>query len=230
MTAPQIFYVKNKRERNCVCNLCGQFKPMTWDHVPPKGGIELSRVEMQSVLSKMSKDHPTICPVESQDGLKFRTICCDCNNRLGRLFDPTLNDFAIGVGKFLKSTLTLPDTIQYKTYPARLIRGILGHIVAAKIKHDHVVLDERVKDFLFDFDKPLHKDIHIHYWVYPYSDILVMRDFIRGSRMSSNDPAFCNLIKYFPVAYIITDKPDYEGLLSLSAWSMSALMMRWKFL
>ena len=218
MPTPEISYVRNKREAESLCNLCDQMRPMSWDHVPPKGGIELSKVEMQSVLNKMSPDHPAMRPRESQDGLKYRTICSECNNRMGRLFDPTLNEFAIGVGKFLKSSLTLPPTVQYRTKPANLIRGILGHIVAAKVRRDRVLLDERVRDFLFDFDKPVHGAIHIHYWVYPYSDTVVMRDFVRGSHNSVFHGTFCNLIKYFPIAYLITDHSNYEGLSSLTAW------------
>ena len=218
MPKPEIAYVKNKRELVSMCNLCWQTKKMSWDHVPPKGGVEFSKVEMQSVLNKMSPDHPPTQPKESQDGLKYRTICRECNSMMGRLFDPVINEFAIGVGRLLKSSLTLPPVVQYRTKPANLIRGILGHIVAAKVAQDNFLLDERVRDFLFDPAKPVHEKIHIYYWVYPYSDTLVMRDFMRGSSNPAFHPAFCNLIKYFPIAYLITDHSDYEGLSSLTAY------------
>jgi len=218
MPAVQIAYVSNKRERVSQCNLCGNTRQMTWDHVPPKGGIEITRVEMRAVINRISPNAQPIQPRQSQDGLKFRTLCGGCNNLLGREYDPTLNDLALGVGRIMKSPLVLPSTIRYTTKPARLIRGILGHLVAAKVERDAMLQDERVREVFFNPSAQFHRAINIHYWIYPYADTIVMRDFMRGSRNPNSDMAFCSVLKYFPIAYAITDKESFEELSSLSAY------------
>ena len=96
-------YAKSKREKISVCNLCREVKALSWDHVPPKGGIDIGPVEMETVFEIMTGDRDKPKLSESQNGVKYRTICSDCNSLLGREYDPTINDFAKSVGRYLKS-------------------------------------------------------------------------------------------------------------------------------
>ena len=34
-----LYLTKFKREKVSQCNICKRVKPLSWDHVPPKGGI-----------------------------------------------------------------------------------------------------------------------------------------------------------------------------------------------
>lgn len=84
-----MYYAKSKREKVSICNLCRETKDMSWDHVPPKGGVTLSAVKMETVFSLMAGDSEQAKFRESQNGMKYRTICSDCNSYLGSEFDPT---------------------------------------------------------------------------------------------------------------------------------------------
>ncbi|MDD5631230.1 MAG: hypothetical protein PHI13_04265, partial [Methylococcales bacterium] len=111
-------YAKSKRKNiKSICNLCRVEKDLSWDHVPPQGGIELTTIQMETIFSLLTGNKET--PRTSQNGMKYRTICSDCNSYLGKEFDPTINDFALSAGRYLQSTIELPDTINHKVMPQR---------------------------------------------------------------------------------------------------------------
>lgn len=214
-----MYYVKTKREKVGKCNLCLKDRSLSWDHIPPKGGIELSTMEMKNLFNVFAGDTKTNIR-ESQNGLKFRTLCDKCNNEiLGKEYDPTINEFAISVGLYLKSNLKFPPIIHHKTKPARLMRGILGHLVAAKIEMDESLFDETVREFIFDDNASIPGIINLFYWVYPYKRTVIMRDFAMPSaRGDFGSFGFFQTIKYFPIAYLATDLPRYESLFDLTKY------------
>lgn len=217
-------YVKTKREKVGLCNVCSQVKSLSWDHVPPKGGIELTTMEMEKLLDVFTKTDNVRNIRESQNGLKFRTICKTCNEFLGQKYDPTVNEFALTVGRYLKSALKLPALIHHKTKPLRLMKGILGHLIAAKAEYDDVLLDTQVRDFILDEKSSIPDDIYIFYWIYPYNCTIISRDFAMPSvRGDFKDFGFFQTIKYFPIAYLISNKPRYENLLELTKYRNVAI-------
>lgn len=46
--------MKIKRNRIDICNICREQKLLSWDHVPPKGGIKLTSVEMKGMFQMIS--------------------------------------------------------------------------------------------------------------------------------------------------------------------------------
>lgn len=217
-------YAKTKREKSGNCNICMEEKPLSWDHVPPKGGIDLTAVEVETVFQVFAGDPAKRQLHESQNGVKYRTICKECNSLLGLKYDPVINDFSVSVGRYIKSNLKFPHLINHPTRPSALMRGILGHLVAAKAEFEQVSFDLQVREYFFDETKPVPAGIYIYYWLYPYTNIVVMRDFCMPAvRGNYGDFGVFHTLKYFPVAYLVTDKPRYEGLLELTQYRNLAL-------
>jgi hypothetical protein len=217
-------YVKYKREKSGKCNICKREGPLTWDHVPPKGSIEPSAVEMQTMLQALSGNSDLPKYKISQNGVKFRTICENCNNLLGGRYDPVLNAFANDVGQFLRSKLALPSVVKIPTKLQLCTRAILGHLLAAKIELDASLFDEQVRGFLFDDSAPQPKEIHVFYWIYPYKHQVVVRDIgMPAKRGNFSDFAVFQILKYFPIAYLITDVSDYEGLPAFTKYRSTAI-------
>jgi hypothetical protein len=205
-----------------ICNLCRQEKNLSWDHVPPKGGIELSPIEMNTILDLMSGDQEKPQTRESQNGMKYRTICSDCNSYLGTEFDPTINDFAISIGRYLKSNLQLPEVINHKVKPQRLMKALLGHLIAAKTNIENTLFDQQAREYVLDISAPLPDDINIFYWVYPYDCSITIRDFsLFTPRGTFNEPGIFQTLKYFPLAYLCCDKSEYANL-SILSWYRNA--------
>lgn len=212
-----MWYAKNKRSKKSICNLCRQEKNLSWDHVPPKGGIELSTVKMETILSLMTSSEEKPKLRESQNGMKYRTICSDCNSYLGTEFDSTINDFATSVGCYLDSSIELPNTVSHKVKPQRLMKAILGHLVAAKVEIENTLFDQQARDYVLDINALLPDDIHIFYWIYPHNCSVTIRDFgMFTPRGTFQEPAIFQTMKYFPIAYLCCNKREYAELDSLS--------------
>lgn len=212
-------YVKTKREKFGRCNICANAKSLSWDHIPPKGGIELSTMEMESLFYVFTREKEERKIRESQNGMKFRTICKECNEFLGLNYDVVINEFSLSVGRYLKTNYELPEILHHTTKPVRLMRGILGHLLAAKAEFDDIVFDQQVRNFIFDMNAKIPAEIHIFYWVYPYDCTIIIRDFgMPAVRGNFSDIGFFQTIKSFPVAYLVSDKPRYENLPELTVY------------
>ena len=215
---PQIHYVKVKREKVDRCNICRNQATLCWDHVPPKGGMEITPVEQMTILELLTAKQYAGLSSISQNGVKFRTICSHCNNTpLGLRYDPVLNEFAIGVGRFLKTTLEMPPIIKYPTRPNPLIRAIVGHMLAAKGDFERTTIDEKLRDFFNDETANFPDDLKIFYWVYPYPYTVAIRDVVMPSIRGNLGTMGCfSILKYFPMAYMICDLDQYDGLEDLT--------------
>ncbi len=166
-------YIKLKRDKIDKCNICLQVKSLTWDHVPPKSGIIISPMEIDNI-SKLLTNKMEPRMLISQNGVRYRTICGDCNSKIGRDYDCVLNSLNKDVSLFLKSALHFFSYTYIKTKPVRLIKAILGHLMSAKELVDDFAFDTKIRKYLFSETEILSDDINIFYWIYPYNCICEM--------------------------------------------------------
>lgn len=191
---------------------------MSWDHVPPKGGINLSSVEIKSIFNNIAgKEDPN--RLISQNGVKYRTICRDCNSYIGTNYDPIINEFNKTISLFLKSELILPKKVNITTKPIRLIKGILSHILTAKLNIDSVLTDQRIRTYLSSDNEKLPDEINIYYWIYPYDCTIIMRDFLVPTTPGIySETTFCDMVKSFPVTFLVGRTPNFRNLDSLTKY------------
>lgn len=210
-------HIRKKRAKIGKCNICQEELPLSWDHVPPKSSIDLTPVEIKTVFNVLTRGKPQVR--ESQNGVKFRTICSECNSFIGSKYDPVIRDFSLSVGRYLSSGLSFPAKVSHRAKPILLMRGILAHLLAAKETFEETKFDQQVRGFLFDHEKPIHDDIFIHYWLHPHVNTVVMRDFampsVRGKFQKFD---VFQTLKFFPMAYLVSGNPSYEGLLELTKY------------
>lgn len=212
-------YAEFRRDLVSRCNLCRRRRRLTWDHVPPKGSISVTPVEQESVFRRIvgGPDHRHYRI--SQNGVKFQTLCGECNSFLGSRYDLVLSEFSQRLGELLKSDVQLPSVVQIRTQPTALMRGLLGHLLAAKVHIDHTVPDDLFRRFVCNEDALLPESVKVFYWVFPYPHVIIVRDVaMRAVRGRSGPWAFFNILKYFPLAYLITDLDAYEGLQELTVF------------
>lgn len=207
--------VKVARQKIDRCSICLKKSTLTWDHIPPKGGIELKSVDQETVFQRMTvKNSEKKFKSISQNGVKYRTLCSDCNNNwLGAKFDPILNDFSLGIGKILETTIEIPNKFSFETRPTALMRAVLGHLLASKATIDEVVFDKDIRDCFFDKNMPIPETINMFYWIYPYQNITIMRDFVLPAVRGNFDSlGIFSILKYYPIAYMICNLKKYEDL------------------
>jgi len=142
-----------------------------------------------------------------------------CNGKLGTKYDVELNLFTRTLAMFLNSELLFPSVIKINTRPVKLIKAVLGHLLSSKSVIDESKFDKKIRKYLFDDTAKLDTDIHIYYWIYPYQETVIFRDFAllywnsQGKQMG-----MFQILKYFPIAFIVTDKANYEGLNELTIY------------
>jgi hypothetical protein len=100
------------------CNICNKFTELTEDHVPPKGCIGINKKDVQVLTKYLACEE--IKPRLFQSGLKFRTICSNCNKiLLGQEYDPELIQLSREIGLYLRVKnefdFSLPKYIKVKT-------------------------------------------------------------------------------------------------------------------
>ena len=208
-------YFKHKKDKFGVCNICLNEANLTWDHVPPKGGVQLAAVEMQTILQRLTKNKNEF--TISQNGVKYRTICKKCNEFLGSTYDKAINEFARTVSLYIKSNVILPETILHKIFPNLIVKGILAHLLSAKAEIDEVDFDEKIRKIVLDKKSIIPSDIHVFYWIYPYEHTIIIRDSLMPSKRGKFDSfSFFHMLKYFPIAYLVSDSSYYQNLPELT--------------
>lgn len=210
------------------CLICGNFGSLSWDHVPPKGSIKVTKVEQRHVTEVMGVAPSSIKGVASPNGSKFKTICKSCNeSHLGGGDDE--------VARVCKSlTNKILSYFHHASYPSTLIsenvnalkyaRSMIGHILSATSVEEcvqaptHSPYFDPLKKFVLGDDQAIDDTHDIYYWFYPF-----------GRHVSAKYVAFYNeghiasvsLLSFFPISFMITKKnegtyPAHAKVLSLS--------------
>ncbi|MDD4681523.1 MAG: hypothetical protein PHP79_11725 [Clostridia bacterium] len=208
-----MYYTKTSRTDN-ICNICGKKEVpfLSWDHVPPKGGIDLSAIEIRNYtdLSSISAKERDI----SQNGLKFRTICKTCNTKLGTRYDVAFNKLMLDISHRVTSCLILPSPFfKVKTYPTRIIKSVLGHILASKAADCQTNIDNISRNYLFNENAILPKDIRVYYWFYPY-DCTIIRNDVLTMSSKTRQIAHYSVLKSFPLGFAVVSQAEFNDSFS----------------
>lgn len=213
-------YIKHKREKVGKCTICLRIRELTWDHIPPRVAGNIDPVMLVSAMTAISGHAQENRPLISQNGYKVRSICKACNERIGQEYDPAIGALCASITRYLESPLTLPSEVSFDTMPARLLRGLLAHILSAKLSPTDGVIDQHIREYLADHTRSFYRDWHLYYWLYPYASISVLRDFaMMVPTRAAREVAFCNVMKFPPLAMLLTDAKYFYDLPDLCAFS-----------
>jgi hypothetical protein len=199
---------------------------LTDDHVPPESCLRDKKVELLGLDGLLGG--AAVPPMKSQSGIRFKTICGICNNdRLGR-HDGALKDFCDRVGSFYESRLVVPPRvarIEVMCRPRAIMHVLVGHFLAAKSFTDTEHVDEAaMRACVMDPSLPVPGQLHFFYWAYPYASVTIARDLGMPARRGKWDSfALFSIAKFYPVAFMMTTAPTYEGLSSLDQHRSIAL-------
>lgn len=210
------------------CLICGNFGSLSWDHVPPKGSINVTKVEQRHVTEVMGVAPASIKGVASRNGSKFKTICKSCN-------ESHVGDGDSEVARVCRSlTDKVLGYFYQANYPSTLIsekvdalkyaRSMVGHILSAttveECKHVPTTSDyfDPLRQFVLGDDRAIDKTHDIYYWFYPFA-----------RHVSAKYVAFYNeghiasvsLLSFFPISFMVTKKnagtyPHHSRALSLN--------------
>lgn len=199
-------YEKKKRKEYDFCNICGEERKLTWDHVPPKCCNNRYNIKVNSWGKGLPKE--TSYEKAYQNGIRFRSLCEDCNNKLlGANYDVTLAEFTNQVMHIVSSDIVLPSICKIPVKINELSRAICGHLLAAKNYYDDAsVLEKQLREYVQNSGLCPPQDMSLLYWVYPYSTIFLLRDV--SVKSYSTKYAFpegmVSIMNSFPIAYMLS--------------------------
>jgi hypothetical protein len=160
---------------------------------------------MVHVMEKLKVDKPSRKGEISQSGVKFRSLCSRCNsNLLGARYDIAFNNFSRNVSVFLKTTLVVPRVAYIEGEPQKIIRAVLGHIMAfGSNRYDSGETTDVARRYFLNENESLPAQLNIYYWIYPFNDQVLIRDALRRDIRIKDHFVFW-LMKFFPIAYFVT--------------------------
>lgn len=191
------------------CSICGTPAQLTVDHVPPKGIARGTAMEMRDLMDRLSVHEVQGKFQLSQDGVKFRSLCPRCNNeRLGAESDPELLAFCNHAITVMRSTLALPQSFTADVRPMRVLRAIVGHMLATQSGRQPTgPMEEAMAEFFLNTRLPPPRQLECFYWPYPFNDQVILRDVTLG-RMGGHAPLLFKLLKFYPLAFMLTWERD----------------------
>ena len=209
-------HVKITSPKGSQCNICGSDTALSWDHVPPKGTGNRSKVGMTPLIAAMSGTTTRIR--ESQNGMKYRTICRSCNSHLGSEYDPTIISFSTAVERYINAKILLPSTLHCSVKVQRLMKGVLGHLLAAQVGCPSFALNNTsVRDYVLDPSEPLPETVNLFFWLHSYRGSVAIPDMVKYS-LRDQSLHRLDVLKYFPIGFLATASRMYDGLPSLSRY------------
>ena len=197
---------------------------MTRDHVPPKGSVRITQVEMFSILDAIGLKRPGKKGKNSQDGVKFHSLCGRCNNnRLGSRYDPALNHFSNELGAVIRSPIHLPRWMDIQIQPNRVSRAVIGHLMAVgHERYNQGTMTVAAREYFLDESAELPENLRIYYWMYPYNRQVLVRDALLNFRLLTEANVVFWLLKYFPVAFMVQYNPP--DTLTMKTQSLDGLL------
>jgi hypothetical protein len=183
-----------------ICNLCLKERALTDDHVPTKGWGNDRLIRVRRLRNdEYSKPAP---PITCRGGVRFRTLCAECNNsRLGGNIDAALAELvAVCKKQFEREKSTFTASLR----PSAILRAILGHMVAVRPHTERdMTLDVMAREFLVQ-GKPLSPHVHVNVWRFLVPDELVIgRDIVVGDTQTQQTSGILNVIKFYPIAAVV---------------------------
>lgn len=201
--------------RSGYCLICGKSGQLSFDHVPPKGAITITKIEQRHITEMMGVGASKVKGVLSKNGSKFRTICHDCNNRhLGGNDDEvakvckSLTSKVKGHCQFTDNSLPIIST---EVNAKKFARAMIGHILAAtsveecKKEPEHSLYLQPLKNFVLGDDLAIQYSHDLYYWFYPFNKHLSAKcvGFYNNGHIAT-----LSLLSFFPIAFMVTKKDE----------------------
>ncbi len=207
--------MKSDRPTTDRCNICGHEKPLSEDHVPPKfwNNSKAKRYSLAfGTLDPAQAKHSF--PQKANNGIAYRSVCRDCNSKLGGSYDKELQLFCESASRVIKSKLFIP-IISADIRVNRVSRGVVGHLLAAKnFYDDKCLIDVALRNYLADDTALPPADLHLYCYPYHHSAIVVGRDLVP---VGNDVPkGMISVISSFPLSFILTEA-SIQGMTDLFA-------------
>lgn len=205
-------FIRTVHGINGPCALCTQYSKLTENHVPPEAVGNHDAWLAQSYMTTMTADQELLFGRRFSRGIRFRTLCEECNNALGNSEDRALVDFYRRIQKLVDSPLRLPDTTVVAARPNLIIRGLYAHLASANDNGMPNVFDIEAREIFFHKRSLRLASWNLFYWVYQGPTMFLMRSAFLASFGSNVEIDHVHILKASPLAFAFSQRPTLHGL------------------
>ena len=208
-------YINKKRGSIDNCNICTKKRKLSRDHVPPKSCFNTGSFECNTMFPEVV-DYTQ----KSQNGIKFRTICEQCNNELLGQYDKALKTFFDFICQIVTSTIKLPYRVTYSGEINKITRSVIGHMLAMRPDFIESPIENSLRQYFLNPGNKRPTDWNLHFAVYPYNSIQILRDSFCAEVIGKTTfpPDIISILKFFPMSFILSESTkfgNYQNLTNL---------------
>jgi hypothetical protein len=193
------------------CALCQNYSKLTDDHIPPESVGNFDRWSARSYIAA-SGDQELISPRRFRSGIRFKTLCAECNNGLGAKEDKTISTFFERVKKLVESRIILTSTMKVATKPNELYKGLMAHLVAANDNGIPTAFDIEARDLFFGRKALRLSTWSLFYWVFVGHELFIMRNAYHTVWHPTVELRPMMLLKLYPLAFMFVQEPWFMGV------------------
>ena len=213
-------YIKQKRSQIDKCNICGNIEKLTWDHVPPKAILSEPNTFANTLYSGGQLPSSDFHMRHYQNGIKYRTVCSNCNNvilgRNDKAYKEFMEEVKQQIGDLANAKqlgIVLPRTITVKAKINRVLRAICGHFLSMKtIYDDQTLTDIHLREYVLNESLKLDSE-QLFCWFYPYPTILNARDMnVQGHINHTHPKGFISVMASYPLGYMVSSEDESDCL------------------
>lgn len=195
------------------CLICGTFGPLSWDHVPPRGSITITKIEQVHLTEIMGINNNPVIGVKSTNGSKFKTICKHCNSSHLGANDQEVARVYKGISEKVKNYfLQANSPVNHVYIPldgVKFCRAMTGHILSATTVKEclqepmHIPYYAPLQKFVMGDDTAIEETHDFYVWFYPHRRHMSIKMF---AFKNLGHIATLSLLSFFPLAFLITEK------------------------
>jgi hypothetical protein len=197
------------------CLICGQFSKLSFDHVPPKGSITITKTEQRHIGELMGESAHKIVGVKGNRGSGFKTICSLCNSKLGEDDSEVARvcrELTVRINKHFSEPFAPYNTVSIEFNAIRYMRSMIGHILSATSVEECIEPPVCVPyfspliEFVMGNDAAIDLTHEVYYWFYPY------RRHLSGKLVNFYDNGYMccmSVLSFFPIAFLVVEKGRY---------------------
>lgn len=193
------------------CALCGHYSDLTENHVPPESVGNFDRWNAKSYMTSSTANPDLIFSRRFPNGLLFRTLCRDCNSRLGGKEDKAIGDFFDRVRKLIESPIIIDGHVRITAKPNQIYKGLLAHLVSANDNGVPSAFDLEARELFFGRKSLNLSSWSLFYWLYTGQQIFLMRHAYFAIWHPTVKLIDMVVLKLYPLGFIFVQWPWFGG-------------------
>jgi hypothetical protein len=194
---------------------------LTENHIPPEAvgndGFWIGR----SYLTAVSEGKEMFRGRAFKGGLRFRTLCHDCNTGLGGREDKAIIDFFDRVRKLVESRIITSPIVRVPAKPNLIYKGLLAHLISANDSGVPCSFDSEAREIFFGRRDIRLSSWNLFYWIFTGSSIFLMRNAYHTQWHPTVEVTPIQILKSYPLGFMFAQKPWFMGLPNMMQFRQS---------